>query len=489
MLVIVVLVLTQVIFLRLNHIYFNPKLPIYMQAPSSPFSIRNIRLFIAFRILFNARFYYPVFTILFLDYGLTIEQFALLNSVWAITIVLAEVPSGALADIIGRKRLVITTSLLMLIELAIIAFIPIENITLVFWAFLTNRVLSGLAEAMASGADEAIAYDSLAEKGLEKSWPKVLSLQMRISAVASMITATVGALVYDPNIVNKLLSLFNSSIAVNQQQTMRYPIFLTLVLAVGAVLCTFSFTETRKNPVTSNTKGFLANMIDATKLTLRAGGWIIKTPFALAIISFGMFYDHIIRMLITMTSQYFRLIQLPEASFGLISAGLSLIGIVIPKVCEMMVAKNTAAKNLFILFGITLLGIIGLSQFYPYVGLIFMASVYVGIMMTSFFTSNYLNLITSSEQRATVLSFKGMAFNLAYGSIGIMFAILIQQLRTANQAAHPGWSQQMVEDTSFVQSIGWFPWYTVLLFIIFLICFRKLLANDQQYKKLSKSES
>jgi len=41
----------------------------------SPFSIANIRLFILFRILFNSRFYYPVFTILFLDYGLTIEHF------------------------------------------------------------------------------------------------------------------------------------------------------------------------------------------------------------------------------------------------------------------------------------------------------------------------------------------------------------------------------------------------------------------------------
>ena len=63
---------------------------------TSPFAITNIRCFVAFRLLFNARFYYPVFTILFLDYGLTIEQFALLNSVWAATIVIAEVPSGAL---------------------------------------------------------------------------------------------------------------------------------------------------------------------------------------------------------------------------------------------------------------------------------------------------------------------------------------------------------------------------------------------------------
>ena len=56
---------------------------------TSPFALANVRRFIAFRAFFNARFYYPVFTILFLDYGLTIEQFALLNTVWAFTIVLA----------------------------------------------------------------------------------------------------------------------------------------------------------------------------------------------------------------------------------------------------------------------------------------------------------------------------------------------------------------------------------------------------------------
>ncbi|MFT7293048.1 MAG: hypothetical protein ACI87Q_000894, partial [Pseudohongiellaceae bacterium] len=54
----------------------------------------NLRRFIVFRLLYTARFYYPVFTILFLDYGLSLEQFAILNLVWALTIVFAEVPSG-----------------------------------------------------------------------------------------------------------------------------------------------------------------------------------------------------------------------------------------------------------------------------------------------------------------------------------------------------------------------------------------------------------
>lgn len=73
-------------------------------SPDSALKQPNIRRFIAFRILFNARFYYPVFTILFLDFGLTLEQFAILNAAWAASIVLLEVPSGALADTIGRRH-------------------------------------------------------------------------------------------------------------------------------------------------------------------------------------------------------------------------------------------------------------------------------------------------------------------------------------------------------------------------------------------------
>ena len=76
---------------------------------TSPFGIRNVRLFIAFRVFFNARFYYPVFTILFLDFGLSLEQFALLNAAWASAIVLLEVPSGALADTFGRRNLLMVT--------------------------------------------------------------------------------------------------------------------------------------------------------------------------------------------------------------------------------------------------------------------------------------------------------------------------------------------------------------------------------------------
>ena len=441
------------------------------QSVQSPFSLRNIRLFIALRVFFNTRFYYPVFTILFLDFGLTIEQFALLNTVWAATIVLFEVPSGALADIVGRKQLLVITSLLMIFELALISFVPLGNMTLIFWVFLANRVVSGLAEAMASGADEALAYDTLVEQGWGDDWPRVLDVQMRMQSAGFVVTMTIGALVYDPVTVNHVLEWLGLSVTVTQQMTMRYPLYLTLILGFLSLVTTLSMHETHVNK-TKDAAGRTYREIvsNALQLTWQAGGWIIRTPFALAVILFGMTCDHTLRMIVTLTSQYYRLIDLPEASFGLIGSGIGMLGLIVPKVARSMTERFTPTRNLVILILITLTGLFGLTGFYPYFGLLPMILIFVGMMLTSFFTSHYLNRITSSDQRATVLSFKGLSFNLTYGMIGLLYAGLIQYLRERSRSGNTGWSEQLVENQAFRESIAWFPWYTIVM-LSFLILF------------------
>ncbi len=435
-----------------------------MPATTSPFAIANVRLFILFRILFNSRFYYPVFTILFLDYGLTIEQFSLLNTVWALTIVLAEVPSGALADIIGRRRLIVTTSFLMVAEMALICFVPLGNGALIFTVFLVNRILSGLAEALASGADEAIAYDSLAAEGDTQDWPRVLSVQMRLRSAAGVAAMAIGALIYDPAVVNRLLSLLGTGIAVDQQTTMRYPIFLTLLLAVGSCIVSLRMREDTSDMAPAARPADLLRTINATgRMTLSAGRWILRTPFALAIILFGMAYDHILRLVVTLTSQYFRLIDLPEAIFGLIWGGMSLIGVVSPKIAEKMVERFSPAANVLWLACLTMLALISTALFLPYFGVLSIGLIFFVMMLVSFFSSHYLNRITASQQRATVLSFKGMAFNLAYGLIGILFAVLVRELRPADGGPTAG------ADMAFIGAIGWLPWYTLVILALIAV--------------------
>ena len=198
----------------------------------------------------------------------------------------------------------------------------------------------------------------------------------------------------------------------------------------------------------------------------------------MAVILFGMMYDHVLRMIITLTSQYFRLIQLPEASFGVIMALLSLLGLLVPKVAEHMVEKFSPRQNCLWLGLITLLALWGLTGFFRYFGVIPIALVTVGLLLTAFFTSHYLNLVTSSNQRATVLSFKGMAFNLAYGLIGVLFALLMQFQRGAVQQAHPVISPELVENSAFRATIDWFPWYALLLIAVLALYSLHLLGNS-----------
>lgn len=433
----------------------------------SPLSIPNIRFFILFRVLFNARFYYPVFTILFLDFGLTIEQFALLNSVWAASIVLAEVPSGALADIVGRKRLLVAASILMMIEMALIGFVPLGNIEVIFWVFFINRVLSGLAEALASGADEALAYDTLVELDQQEDWPLVLDLQMRAKSAGFVGAMTIGALVYDPETVNRLLSLMVTDLLVSQQVCMRFPIYLTLLLAVMLVISTSRMEEPFYQKKADELSGnLMARTGETVRLMMGSAQWIARTGFALSIICFAMAYDHVLRLMVTMTSQYYRLIDLPEASFGVIGSAMAMLGLFVPKLARWMVDRFSPVQNMYWLTGFTFFALLGISRFFPYFGVIPVALLTVAMMCNSFFASHYLNRITASEQRATVLSFKGLALNLAYGSIGILYAILISLMRGNLNKTLPNLSEQQIKNISFIESISWFPWYAMMVIVL-----------------------
>jgi MFS family permease len=429
----------------------------------SPFSIPNIRLFIAFKVFFNSRFYYPVFTILFLDFGLTIAQFSILNAVWAATIVLAEVPSGALADIVGRKQLLVFATFIMIIEVGIISFVPKIDPSTLFIVFMVNRILSGLAEAAASGADEAIAYDSLKAESAPYQWGRVLEVLMRFQSIGFIIAMTVGAAIYDPDMLGKICRFFGFAMIFSQETTMRFPLYLTFILAICAFITTLRMEEPDLDQSSSRKK---KNQIgQAFGLTLKAGLWILKTPFALAVILFGMLFDGIIRMVITLSSQYYRMIDLPESSFGIIGSLVAMLGLVIPKIAKKIAENRSPQYALFITLFLTVTGLVAMSFFWPYSGLLPALITFSAMYFTGFFVSFYINKVASSDQRATVLSFKGLAYNVSYGLLGVLYALLLKIKKQ-------GIISEDIENIVFMETFSWFPitfivWFLILLIIYF----------------------
>jgi len=452
----------------------------------SPFSIRNVRLFIAFRVFFNSRFYYPVFTILFLDFGLTLDQFALLNAAWAAAIVMLEVPSGALADTIGRRKLLVVTGVLMVIEIALLCFVPLGNASLLFAVFIVNRILSGAAEAAASGADEAIAYDSLKKEGDARDWPRVLEKQMRMQSIGYIGAMSLGAAVYDPALMQRLMNLLGLNVILTQDITLRFPLYLTFIMAIMTLVITLRLEEDNSpgEPGCRPAETGIPSIWPAFKLTLQAGGWILKTPFALVIILAGLMFDNCIRMVTTLGSQYYRLISLPEASFGLIGSGLAVLGLIIPRLAYKMVNRHTPTFNLGVMAVVCILGLIGMTFFFPILGLLPAVLLVVVAYMGRFFQSHYLNRITASHQRATVLSFKGLSFNLAYGVIGVLYALLLAVLRPQIAVSRPDLGRIALENLVFIKSISWFPWYFLLTLAVLVVIARRQLRNTDVHRRL-----
>ncbi|MFM8809885.1 MAG: MFS transporter, partial [Chthoniobacterales bacterium] len=374
---------------------------------------RNLPLFIAFRVLFHARFYYPVIGVLFLDLGLTLEQYALLNVIWAIVIIVLEIPSGALADVIGRKRVVVLAAALMVAEMAVLAFAP--RGTWLFSLLVLNRILSGAAEACASGADEALAYDSLPEEGRTTTWPRVLESLMRWKSAGFFVAMVSGAVLFDQSLVSSLFAWTGWQPA--PQATVRWPVYATLFTSVLCLLVALNFREPPKHAPESHHA-----MGRAWQNVIEGAVHVFTTRRVLFLMIAALLIDSFVRIFLTFASNYYRLIELPEFVNGLLGSGIALLGFAVAPIAKRMTEKLGVVANYLIVAALVLVGLVGTATAWHFWGAWVVVPLGISMSMLQFFTSNYLNQWTESHVRATVLSFRGVAFNLGYAVTGILFA-------------------------------------------------------------------
>ena len=429
---------------------------------------RNLKLFICFRMFFNARFYYPIFAIYFLEHGLTWEEFGILNGIWAITIIMLEVPSGALADTLGRKKLLVLAGACMVIEMLALLWAPMDGSAWVFSLFAINRIISGVAEAAASGADEALAYDSLKAAGLEKEWGKALEKAQRFTSLAFFFAMMTGSAFYDSSFVNSCLGFLGFDFSVSDETTIKIPIFLTFIsslIVLGAALG-------QRETIQASNQG----AVEAIRLSLRktkvAGVWVLTTAFPFGILLAAMILDSVIRQFLTIASAYWSVIEIPLWTFGLVASGMSLMGIFVPRGARWLADRKSPSFNFFLICIVLTIGLFGLGYAIPVWGILPAALLYASMQSMHYLISRYLNEEASSERRATVLSFRGLATNLSYGAVSLLYSGLIAWIKTG-QPKPPGEGRNLSEQEAvFVESLGWFPWYFLSSLVLVLIVYR-----------------
>ena len=133
-------------------------------------------------------FYIPVGTLYLLDKGLNYLQ---INSLWGIivgTMFLTEVPTGIIADRVGRKRAV--NMALGLQVLGEVIYIFARS----YGPFALAAIVGGLGFAFGSGCVESLAYDALKADGRENEMSKAMGYIEAAQRLANLLAFSVGGL-------------------------------------------------------------------------------------------------------------------------------------------------------------------------------------------------------------------------------------------------------------------------------------------------------
>ena len=113
--------------------------------------------------------------------GYSTVEIGFLESIFHVASMIFEVPSGALADVFGRKKIMVASSVMAIISSLIMVLSDS------FFTIALAMITSAFSYNLASGTREALAYDSLKDAGIENEYDKFASNDMVIYEVTSSV--------------------------------------------------------------------------------------------------------------------------------------------------------------------------------------------------------------------------------------------------------------------------------------------------------------
>lgn len=222
--------------------------------------VPNIRLYYLFSYIHDSFFTEGNWIFLFLMY-FSYTELGIIDAIALCLGMLLEIPSGAFADLLGKKKTIQLSFLIVFISLITMS---LANSSLVL--FSSNLLLfTGLA--LYSGTAEAFAYDSLIDNKSKYGFDKVYSFSISIKAIAFIIAAGIGAIAasYNP----------------------RLPFLLWALTFLIGTISSFKMTEPKVDTIKFSWKNYWLQTRTGFKQLLRP---VLKPYFILIIILLGVDY-------------------------------------------------------------------------------------------------------------------------------------------------------------------------------------------------------
>lgn len=351
----------------------------------------ELKLFHVYRLLSTSYLFLPVLITFFVGRGLDFTHIALLNTVYALTAIAFEVPTGALADRFGRCRAMMLGSLLMAIGCVV------DYNGRDFWTFALGEGLLALGMTLTSGADSAYLYDLLLAHGREHEYRRHEG-----SATAAKLLGAAAALVAGGFVGRHAPAATYAATA--------------CVCAAAALVAMMM----REPPfVREDDSDFLHGMAHAARAVAS------RPPLRFAV-GFSVLVFTLLRMGIYLYPPYLGNAGLGTAWTGVVLAVLSVVGAVAAQRIE---AVRRLVGEARLVWGLPLAiaaSYFVLGRWFAVWGVALLAVQSMANGLYSPFSKELLNReIADSGQRATVLSVESMARRLAFGAFAPIAGVLI----------------------------------------------------------------
>jgi MFS family permease len=321
----------------------------------------------------------PVIVLFFQENGLSMTEIAILQAAFSAVLLGLEIPSGFFADLYGRR-----TSL-TLSGVFLTAGIIIYSTATGFTDFFLAEIVFAVGASLESGATSAMMYDTLEDLEMSEKYQKVWGMSTFYGLISVALASILGGFIGEFSLRATIYGMIP---------------FYTLLIPLS-----LSFREPSRHrdlgeKTTKSINGIMKYCFNNRKLR-----WlIIYSAVVAASIKIGYF----------LYQPYFKLAGLEIVHFGLVFAGLNIVSALASKTAHQVEDSIGVRNSLGLLMLFASAGFLLMGQF-----LFFFSFAFAGIHsyargFSKPVISDYVNRMTDSSQRSTVLSTKKMASRLLY---------------------------------------------------------------------------
>ena len=320
----------------------------------------------------------PIIVLFFESKGLSLTQIMILQGTYSLFVALFEIPSGFFADIYGRKNSLVIGSIFLFLGYVIFSFFSGFN------EFLFAEILLGIGGSLISGADSAILYDTLLEIKEEDEYTKIEGRTYAIGNFSEGIAGVLGG--------------FLAMTSINM------PVYIQTIVMFLSIPIAMTLVEPKSSYKLAKSFSSIITVVKDTFIYQRKLRWYIvySSSMGIATLSIAWFVQ-----------PFLMEIDTPIIYYGIIWAFLNFTAGITSYYSYLFNNHNLLIYISLIM--ITSLILLGFNI--SYFGLIFIILIYLlrGVITPKL--RNLINMNSTSERRATVLSLRSFVIRISFAVI------------------------------------------------------------------------